>query len=166
MRSSDYINPRSVRSLPPNAHKIAMDIEASEIDWAVPANASITQQERIRQELAQAIEVSLNNTTKGSLTLARYRLRVDHLYHNPVWTLFPCFIYLTFLGCPLTRSEANVTLTLQVGSELFESQGRGKSFQGLYYNHHEIGWGYGAVMAATAEALKRIRGELVERGGH
>ena len=171
-RASAHINDRSVTPLSKEYGRLVIDAEASELEWddttklvGFQSSSSSLDHERLRGEIATAIERALSARGGETIHIARYRLQVGSIRNNPLWTLMPCFFYFTIFGCPVSSSEATVKLTLEVDRKLYSATGVGHSFQTLYQSH-PLGWGIVAVLEATAKALDDIQEQLEQTRSH
>ena len=163
----DRLHSGQVQPFPREWGLVRVDARASELNWRTHSMATRGQQEELREQLAEALEDTLNEGQQSAhlnardVTHARYRLTVNSVTQNPMWAILPCFFYFTLIGCPLMRDTASVQLNLQVGDDLFEARAQGTAFRGLYYNHDPVGGlSLAAVTDATREALIKLQREL------
>lgn len=111
-----------------------------------------------RRELALALDEQLEATGGKSRLPARVRVSgtVDH--HSTYLAVAPCLLVLTFLGCPVGRISADLTIDLQIGDRVYSGHGKDDSLTGVYYNNP----GLTSIRRAVAAALQEI--DLAQAG--
>jgi hypothetical protein len=170
----DRVHSGQIQPFPREWGLVKIDAQASELRWNTPSQTTVNQQEQLRQQLAEALEETLNDgqqvnhLNSSAVTPARYLLTVHSVTINPLWAIIPCFFYFTVLGCPLMSQTANIQLNLQVGERLYETRAQGSALKGFYYNHDPAqGLALAAVTDAVREALitlqRSLRGQRGDR---
>ena len=157
----ESLNHRTLQAPISRQSRVHVDVKASEIRWEEPISINF-EPKKLRRSLAFAIQEVLNGPNRQAERLSdstptRFLLEVHSLNHSYKRFLFPCLIYLAFLGCPADTIRAEISLTLDYKGELFRASTSGEAT----FNHFQYGLAthppeVRAVSVAISEALKMI----------
>ncbi|MCA1829750.1 MAG: hypothetical protein LC689_22750 [Myxococcales bacterium] len=128
-----------------------VDVQASEVVVEAEGFGGGVSSNEVRSSVAQALQEYLAGGPNARPARFRLEGRTSVTGAAIMW-LFPCFVDLILVGCPVNVQSAHVELTVQVGDRKYTGAGDSWTLGGLYYNHNT----QGALGRATAHALERV----------
>lgn len=137
-----------------------MDLIASEVRLESKGGVKFREGEArmLREHLGRAMEQVLRPHHPEDKEPTRFRV-VATLERKGNWSYaYIVLPFAPFIGMPLHRVDANVSLELQIGDKVYKGEGRKRVFAGFYYNHN-------TRERATAAAFRAALAQAVANAG-
>ena len=141
---------------------LQIDNTASEIIFEQWNVESKTQPQVYKWELSQKIENLLNRErmTSDAVIPVRYKINVSYYQTNYIFTLFPCLVVYTLLGCPKNSTEIQVHVYFEIAKNIYKASVHDTYYSGLAYDHDGIYSLENTIFKAFKQIARRIRKDI------